>query len=534
MPPPPPVERKPSYIQFTPKRSIPSFENLVALANYEERLKEARKIVWRDRGELPVEIYDLWECSKHATRGGLRAGTLAFVIRAGVNLILLLTRLKRIKREYRFAAIRHALLGEDCFRFAAMLGSFVSIYKYILNALPLLYQLPESQSPFGDDEDIELNPPPTNKRVRKPRLSVSGRARHTWTRKRTRAWFSVVAGAIAGGVAITFEKRSRRITIGQQMFVRGLQGSYNALAAKHGFTVPHGAVWLFSIACAQIMYGFLLRPDTLPKAYISWIDEAGQIPVEAVAMNRDLVRESSFRISDIDQLLTNPELHPRNRTVLLARRGRAVGSPSDFGDPYAGCAAIHPKRFSCRKDVLIRFCEVWKWVFPVYGALHFVPLLLFRRARFVKDPLNMFIRTLWGSSRSSAFLGAFVAIYEGSYCLKHYLYENLRDLDLLPTKALNLLITKGSFAVLGFLAGLSLFVEDPRRRAELAMYVLPKSLESAWTTARGKGYVMRTGKLGEALLTAIGMGMVMRTYQQDPHNLSGIVRRILYQFVGPN
>ena len=51
---------------------MPSFENLVALANYEERLKDARKIVWRDRGELPVEIHDLWECLKHATRGGLR------------------------------------------------------------------------------------------------------------------------------------------------------------------------------------------------------------------------------------------------------------------------------------------------------------------------------------------------------------------------------------------------------------------------------------------------------------------------------
>ena len=96
---------------------MPSFENLVALANYEERLKDARKIVWRDRGELPVEIHDLWECFKHATRGGLSelksltsiqvskphnntsgAGALAFVIRSGVNMILLLTKLKRIKR----------------------------------------------------------------------------------------------------------------------------------------------------------------------------------------------------------------------------------------------------------------------------------------------------------------------------------------------------------------------------------------------------------------------------------------------------
>ena len=69
----PTLARKPSYIQFTPKRAMASFENLVALANYEERLKEARKIVWRDRGELPVEVADLWECFEHARRGGFRA-----------------------------------------------------------------------------------------------------------------------------------------------------------------------------------------------------------------------------------------------------------------------------------------------------------------------------------------------------------------------------------------------------------------------------------------------------------------------------
>lgn len=217
------------------------------------------------------------------------------------------------------------------------------------------------------------------------------------------------------------------------MILSGLQGSYNALAAKYGFTIPYGAVWLFSIACGQIMYGFILRPDTLPRAYISWIDQAGHFPTKSVAMNRDLARDGRFKISDIDHLLSNPvrssqfttvstfiltlsspqELHPKNRTVLLGRRAMAIESPPSYGNPYAGCAAIHPLRVSCRKDALIRFYEVWKWVFPVYGALHFVPALLFRRARFIKEPLSMFLRTLWGSSRSSAFLGAFVMIYEG-------------------------------------------------------------------------------------------------------------------------
>ena len=41
------------------------------------------------------------------------------------------------------------------------------------------------------------------------------------------------------------------------------------------------------------------------------------------------------------------------------------------------------------------------------------------------------------------------------------------------------------------------------------MYVLPKGLESAWVMARGKGWVFRTGKWGETLLTALAMGMVM-------------------------
>jgi hypothetical protein len=57
-----------------PRRyTLASFDNLIVLANYEERLREARKMVWRDRGEPAVEVHDLWECLEHGLRGGLRA-----------------------------------------------------------------------------------------------------------------------------------------------------------------------------------------------------------------------------------------------------------------------------------------------------------------------------------------------------------------------------------------------------------------------------------------------------------------------------
>jgi len=56
-----------------PRRyTIASFDNLVVLANYEEHLREARKMVWRDRGEPAVEVHDVWECLEHGIRGGLR------------------------------------------------------------------------------------------------------------------------------------------------------------------------------------------------------------------------------------------------------------------------------------------------------------------------------------------------------------------------------------------------------------------------------------------------------------------------------
>ena len=56
---------------FAPKRAMASFENLVAMANAQERLKEARKMVWRDKGEPVVELDSLEACLAHAMSGGI-------------------------------------------------------------------------------------------------------------------------------------------------------------------------------------------------------------------------------------------------------------------------------------------------------------------------------------------------------------------------------------------------------------------------------------------------------------------------------
>ena len=67
--PPTPGERK--DIHYVPKRAMASFENLVALANHQERLKQARKMVWRDKGQPILEMETLQECFAHAISGGV-------------------------------------------------------------------------------------------------------------------------------------------------------------------------------------------------------------------------------------------------------------------------------------------------------------------------------------------------------------------------------------------------------------------------------------------------------------------------------
>jgi hypothetical protein len=122
-------------------------------------------------------------------------------------------------------------------------GSFVAIYRILLNAFPLLFPADVSchlnlrrlvgHSSFPslpDSSAICVSPQPTVKpdslpdkppiELKQARLSSVAQAHQTWLRQRSPRWHSIVAGSVAGGVAISFEKLSRRKIIAQQLFVR--------------------------------------------------------------------------------------------------------------------------------------------------------------------------------------------------------------------------------------------------------------------------------------------------------------------------
>ena len=108
----------------------------------------------------------------------------------------------------------------------------------------------------------------------------------------------------------------------------------------------------------------------------------------------------------------------KNRTELLARKAAALAPIPDFGPRFGPCSAVHPMSDLCGlSDKIPRWFIVFRWMLPLYGALHFVPMILFKRNVVLRAPLKMFIKAALGSARSSAFLACFVLIYQSKFTL---------------------------------------------------------------------------------------------------------------------
>jgi len=421
---------------------------------------------------------------------GLRSFLLGYGIRSGVDVLVLILRHSR-KRRLDPRAVLYALFGPDSLRMGCLLGGFSFLYK---QALYVLYK---------------FNPGHKGKRHEEP-------------------WHAAVAGALSG-LAVLAEKHSRRITIGQQLAVRGLQGYYNGAKARGWVNIPHGDVLVFGLASAQIMYSWLMSPESLPSSYRAWILNASRVNGESVKLNRSMHRHNTFDPKLARALLSSRQGATARNATLIETLARGAEVNGDFGPPFAPCELVHPWVDSCSVTALDRFQSVFKWISPVYLALHVIPAILLRRKVFLKDPAKVLRRSIFGTMRSSAFLSTFVVIFQGLMCSQRNLYYAINAKA--PAWLLDLVAHRLFYWFAGMSTCLALFLEEKRRRDVLALYVLPRGAEAFWSSMRKRAYVPFVPG-GEVLLTCAGASMVMSTYRHEPEMLGGLMRRILFQFVG--
>ncbi|KAI1315480.1 hypothetical protein EDD11_000712 [Mortierella claussenii] len=359
---------------------------------------------------------------KHAFLGAIRSGGVSYGAKALVNLCLGMLKVMNGKVSLG-RVLKDSFVGNDAVRFGSFFGMFSFLWKLVNNGLKL-YR--------GVDDRIN----------------------------------GAIAGAIAG-LAILIESHERRVTFAQQMFIRSMQGVYNAGKYRGQFSFRHGDALMFAIGSAQIMYAYTMYPDTIPKEFLGFMVKTARVPAEALALNRATVRGFPVDVKQIRELVD------RHRPTELALR--AVSSMSETVNPIP-CEVLHPWIDSCRQNNLERFVQVTKEIFPVYATLNFVPLVLLRMKRLLK---NKYLYWLFGL-----------------VC-----------------------------------ASVSIFIEQESRRAELAMYVIPKAATSLYKILYQKNWVKGV-KHWEVMTFSFAMSLIMSFYQQEEQVLSPFVTRLIYHILG--
>lgn len=215
---------------------------------------------------------------------------------------------------------------------------------------------------------------------------------------------------------------------------------------------------VFAISSGMIMWAWIYYPSTLPRAYDRWIGGVAQVDQRLI----EILRE--FRTA-ID--VYGPDAHPNN---ILEGMCTDYNCPLEWADPSktipAPCELVHSGIGpSCSWHAIVRFSRAFKIAIMTY-----LPLQLLLKIR--NPSRKALLRALREAFRSSAFLGAFVALFWTGVCLaRTRLGPRLFSPRITPSMwDQGLCIRAGCL-----LCGWSILIEAARRRQEVAFFVAPKA-----------------------------------------------------------
>ncbi|KAI3661319.1 hypothetical protein MP638_005756 [Amoeboaphelidium occidentale] len=458
----------PARIKPTPKKSALPSTNAAP----------AQKNIAASKSPLKVRNFANYQALLlYAVKKGLRSFILGLSLRSGF--LLLLKLMKVFRNKYSLVeAVTSALFKEDSLKYGASLGGFSFLWYLIRYALKMKYELSE-------------------------RLS------------------SGVAGSVAS-LSLVFLPRGTRAAFSIQTMLRALQMTYNYNKSKGRISFPHGDSLLFALSCMPIMYHFAMDYQSLPKSYYNFMLRMCDVHHEALMENRRIIESDGYVGNAFDTL---PAL-----TYLLGGSVDAMHKCQDYvmsneGRIIVPCSVIHPKFDSCTFNSLRLVVDVFRKIFPVNLALNVVPSVLLKMKDFLKNPSSVVVKSLYHASRSSAFLGVYVAVYQVVICIHRLLsLPSVTPIwlhDILATKpAHNFVYTFGGFIC----AIVSIYVEDKKRRGELALYAFEKGVESV--------YHKKLPSSVHTVVSMIAFGMMMSLYPEHDEFMSPMVRGMMGRLVG--
>lgn len=293
--------------------------------------------------------------------------------------------------------------------------------------------------------------------------------------------------------------------------IRAMDTALSATLSK--FTPPglgqYGDALLFSASSTLIMFLWFFEPQKLPPAYRRWITSAANMDNEMVDALL-AIRKGTLEYGKEGPL--QYALVP-----YCERYGQDPKRGSLIENQPLECELVHGFRTkNCELHALWRFQRGFIFAMKIYGPLNAF-MLLFPGKQSMRARV---LRAIKASSRSSAFLGTFIALCWYGVCLSRTRLLPKLFPDVPKTRWDD---TVGPL-VGSLLCGLSSLVDSPSRRKELALFVAPRALGTV-VSAEPTRKNLRI----ESLVFSISMAVLVAYLKSDPKKVRGIFGKGLPQ-----
>ncbi|KAG0148101.1 hypothetical protein CROQUDRAFT_655227 [Cronartium quercuum f. sp. fusiforme G11] len=298
-------------------------------------------------------------------------------------------------------------------------------------------------------------------------------------------------------------------------------------------------ILLFQLSCWRIMWCWFYKPQRLPPTYVKWITALAEMDYRLLRL---------IRVGRAGKYVYG--MKPPSEEISKISRAIAadMGLDARLGDPELisklSCGIVHGKlgaSESCLVNSGRRWVQAWRRAMCLYLPVFTVPTILFNRQKWLTSPVHTLLNILLGSSCSAAFLSSFVALTWSGVCIgrSDTLRSLLNKLHRRPITSTTL-----DFYVaphLGsFLAGLSIVIENKKRRGEMALYVAMRALYAAIDEVLPAKLLRNIKRhqwvsvLVERLTFALSIGTITSAVVHNPDHVRGVVKGIMSFAVGPH
>eukprot|EP00250_Pteridium_aquilinum_P031245 c43296_g1_i1 orf=221-1786(-) len=313
--------------------------------------------------------------------------------------------------------------------------------------------------------------------------------------QRTAGWRSLIAGAIAGPSLLLTGPDVQHTSMAIYILLRAavLAARCGIKSEHHGWLFrplawQHGDAALMCLSSSQILSAWILKPDSLPSSYISFLNRHG---------GKDISVMKSLKELAFNNPLTNLDIVKR----WYKSMGMDVQLDPNMSIP---CSVVHGNQ-DCLSHFFWFLGQAYLRSLPVYVPVYLIPAIIVHRRGLLKKPLPIFSKTLLGMARSSLFLS--------TYCASAWFWTCM--LFRVSRKCSPPIIALGTFPT-----GLAVLLEKKSRRMEIALYCFARALESFSICFSDGDYMLskwksKSPKRLDVVLFSIATSVIMHCYAQE-------------------